>query len=139
MNDAITLNIAFPDNLICEGMVRQVDIPSLAKVSGSKTFTLEFPLLFPGIIGQVTGWTPELVADRAPAGAGGEFTHVKDSLVSLRKVDSTSYRIIALKFFYASHGWLNLVEGGTWSSVFDPTPPEYLGLDIDGPSGNGRE
>lgn len=66
--------------------------------------------------GAVTDWDRKSLAERAPAGAGGTYTHYRPSLISLQQLGDDIFQITNLKMFYESFGWLAIVENGEYAA-----------------------
>lgn len=94
-------------------MLRQIDIPCISKVSDRFEIVFESPLS--AMVGMVEGWDRKLLAERAPAGAGGEYIYYRPSLVSLQEIADELFQIVHLKMFYDSFGWLKIIENGEYA------------------------
>lgn len=68
------IRINFPANLRTEMMLALPHIPCFCKVKGS-IFEISFSDPLPTGCGVVHEWSIEKIDERAPAGAGGEFSH----------------------------------------------------------------
>ena len=124
----LVLKIKFPDDLNYKFLITQKYIPCLCKVKGGLSFEIEFMNPLPAVTGVVEGWTAELICDRAPAGAGGEYTHYNFSLVSINNIEADKYQITSLMMFYEITGWYSVVEDGMWSTPALNTPEELAEL-----------
>ncbi|MBX9409448.1 hypothetical protein K5E40_27705 [Pseudomonas baetica] len=107
------LHIHFPDNLISDDLLRQQRIPCLCKVS--KQFEISFSDTVPESSGIVSGWSREELERRAVAGAGGQYTHYANSLITLSKISEGLYQIIDLEMFYRSFGWCTVFRDGQYA------------------------
>lgn len=94
-------------------MLQQSDIPCISKVSDTFEIVFMFPL--PAMVGEVTEWDRKLLSARAPAGAGGQYTHCRSSLICLEALADGLFKIVSLKMFYESFGWLKILEGGEYA------------------------
>jgi hypothetical protein len=108
------LRIKFPENLITEQLVVQEDIPCLCRVSKEFEVVFEDPL--PEVTGVVAGWDRKMLEQRAPAGAGGRYTHYVPGRITLRKVEGDEFVIVSLSFFYCSFGWCPILEGNEYAT-----------------------
>lgn len=95
-------------------MLKQQDIPCISKISSIFEIAFEAPL--PTMVGAVTEWDRKLLSSRAPAGAGGQYTHYRPSLICLRELKDGTFRIVSLKMFYESLGWLKIIEDGEYAA-----------------------
>jgi hypothetical protein len=110
---SMQLKIELPDNLVVKGLLPQKKIPCLCRIGGSAfELLLQDPL--PQATGTVGGWTQRDIDARAPAGAGGQYTHYCLGMVTLEAVGEHIFNIVDLSFFVDTLGWLPIVEGGEW-------------------------
>ncbi len=65
--------------------------------------------------GIVSGWNREELERRAIAGAGGQYTHYANSLITLSKMSEGLYQIIDLEMFYRSFGWCIVFRDGQYA------------------------
>jgi hypothetical protein len=100
-------------DLTTQRMLKQIDIPCLSKVS--QTFEIVFESPLPAMVGVVEDWDRKLLAERAPAGAGGEYIYHRPSLICLREMAEELFQIVHLKMFYDSFGWLKIIENGEYA------------------------
>jgi hypothetical protein len=121
------LHIELPKNLRVEGMLGQKNIPCLCRIGGGKGFELAFQNPLPEAIGRVEGWDCALIDERAPAGAGGQYTHYCFGVVTLKRVEANLYSIVDLSFFQEAYpGWFPIVTDGAWSTPAPQKTPEEL-------------
>jgi hypothetical protein len=66
----------------------------------------------PGI---VSGWNREELERHAVAGAGGQYTHYANSLITLSKIGEGLYQIIDLEMFCPSFGWCAVFRDGQYA------------------------
>ena len=112
------LLIDFPDTLSTEMLLEQKQIPCFCKVSSD--FSVSFEHLFPNRIeGQIQNWDIEKISNRAPAGAGGEYLYFQHALITLQKLNKSSYNVIELKFFCEGIGWCSIISEGSYGPVGD--------------------
>lgn len=124
---AMFLHIEIPRNLRSEGMLGQKNIPCFCRIGGGKGFDLLFQQPLPEATGRVEGWDCALIDERAPAGAGGQYTHYCFGVVTLERVDVNVYRIIDLSFFQEIYpGWFPIITGGEWSTPVPRKTPEEI-------------
>ena len=109
------LNINFPDNLITASLLQQRNIPCICRVS--TIFEISFQSPLPEAAGTVDGWDRKEIDDRAPAGAGGKYTHYALSQVTLKIVAPNQYQINDLAFFNRTVGWCPIVVDGELSEA----------------------
>lgn len=106
------LKIDFPDNLITDDLLRQVRIPCFCKVAA------EFEILFsdtvPNSSGMVSEWDRKELELRAISGAGGQYTHYANGLITLKKIDESTFEIVDLEMFYRSYGWCVILREGAY-------------------------
>ena len=107
------LNIKFPDNLVTDDLLRQQRIPCLCKIS--TRFEISFSVTIPESTGLVFDWSREELELRAVAGAGGQYTHYANSLITLSKIGQDLYEIIDLEMFYRSFGWCTVLRNGQYA------------------------
>ncbi|WP_095120370.1 hypothetical protein [Pseudomonas sp. Irchel s3f10] len=107
------LNIHFPDNLISDDLLRQQRIPCLCKVSTQ--FEISFSDTVPESSGIVSGWSRDELERRAVAGAGGQYTHYANGLITLSKISEGLYQIVDLEMFYRSFGWCAVFRDGQYA------------------------
>lgn len=74
-----------------------------------------FSETIPDSSGVVIGWDRGELELRAVAGAGGEYTHWANSLITLKELKPGVYEIIELQFFYRSFGWCPIVLNGEYA------------------------
>lgn len=117
------LKIQLPDNLVVKSLLEQKNIPCFCRVRGTS-----FELLFQGPLPQATGvvedWTHKVIDDRAPAGAGGEFTHYCFGMVTLKKAEEHVFDIVDLSFFESTTGWCPIMTSGELCAVRQWNTPE---------------
>ena len=113
------LHIHFPDNLISDDLLRQQRIPCLCKVSTQ--FEISFSDTVPEASGIVSGWSRDELERRAIAGAGGQYTHYANSLITLSNISEGLYQIIDLEMFTEA------LVGALFSEMDNTHPPEISG------------
>ena len=111
------LNIEFPRNMITEELLNQKNIPCFCKVSGDFQISFQEPL--PEVAGKVSEWDRIKLEERALAGAGGEYTHYTNGMITLKEIGLTQYQIIDLSFFCRSYGWCTIIENGIYATPKD--------------------
>ncbi|MCI2245828.1 hypothetical protein L3067_14565 [Xanthomonas sp. PPL568] len=109
----MNLVICFPKNMISEMLIEKQKIPCICKISNK--FEILFSDTVPDVTGIVTDWDRKEIERRAVAGAGGEYTHFANSLVTLKKVGHDTYEIIYLSMFYARFGWCDVFIDGKYA------------------------
>ncbi len=119
------LKIQLPDNLVTQGLLEQKNIPCFCRVRGS-SFELLFQHPLPEATGDVEGWTQKVIDDRAPAAAGGEYTHYCFGMVTLKKAGENVFDIVDLSFFNRTIGWCSIRESGELCEVRQWNTPEEL-------------
>lgn len=107
------LKIKFPDNLITDELIGQVRIPCLCKISTE--FEISFLDTVPESSGIVLDWSREELEQRAVAGAGGEYTHYNNGLITLKKIAEGTFEIVDLEMFYRNFGWCVVLRGGEYA------------------------
>ena len=107
------LNINFPDNLITFDLLKQVRIPCFCKIS--EEFEIGFSDTVPESHGVVSEWDRKELESRAVAGAGGQYTHFANGLITLRKLSGGVFEIIDLDMFYRSYGWCAILTNGKYA------------------------
>lgn len=117
------LKIQLPDNLVVQGLLVQKNIPCFCRVRGT-SFELLFQGPLPQAVGVVEGWTHKVIDDRAPAGAGGEYTHYCFGMVTLKKAEENVFDIVDLSFFESTIGWCPILEKGELCAVRQWNTPE---------------
>lgn len=111
------LKIEFPDNLITGDLLRQVRIPCFCKVS--KEFNISFSNTVPESSGTVLEWDRKELELRAVGGAGGQYTHYANSLITLRRESENIFQIVDLEMFYRSYGWCVVLRDGVYAPPGD--------------------
>ncbi|WP_169392510.1 MULTISPECIES: hypothetical protein [Psychrobacter] len=103
------------------------DIPCLCKVRGDK-FLVEFVTTHTKIEGTLKNWSINALNDRAPSGAGGEYTYYQYGLISIKYIDKTNYKVLSLNLFFNDHGWLPFIENEGYATPkqFWDDEPEWL-------------
>lgn len=103
------------------------DIPCLCKVRGNK-FLVEFITTYTKIEGTLRNWSLNALNDRAPSGAGGEYTYYKYALISIKYIDEANYKVLSLSLFFNDHGWLPFIENEEYATPkqFWDDEPEWL-------------
>lgn len=101
-------------DLTAQAMLKQQDIPCISRVS--RDFEIVFESPSPTMVGVVTEWDSKLLSARAPAGAGGRYTHYRPSLICLHELEDGLFKIVSLKMFYESFGWLQIIHNGEYST-----------------------
>jgi hypothetical protein len=114
----LKLHINIPDNLVNRQLLAQKDIPSVCLIGTTFEVHLQAPLT--KAVGTVQDWDRQSIEDRAPAVAGGNWTHHRNSLITLRAVSAGVYEILDLAVFYEAHGWLKILADGAYA------PPQDL-------------
>jgi hypothetical protein len=91
-------------------------IPCFCKVKGS-IFEISFSDPLPTGCGVVHEWSIEKIDERAPAGAGGEFSHFCFGTVTLEPTVEDTFQIVDLSFFKTSFpGWFPIVAAKEWAT-----------------------
>jgi hypothetical protein len=80
---------------------------------------LLFQAPLPQAQGHVEGWTHKDIDARAPAGAGGEYTHYCFGMVTLNKTKEHLFNIVDLAFFSDTLGWFPVMDDG---KLAEPRP-----------------
>lgn len=111
------LKIDFPDNLITDELVLQKQIPCFCKVSNE--FVISFSDTIPESSGIVLDWDRRDLELRAVAGAGGQYTHYANSLITLKRIGSNVFEIVDLEMFYRSYGWCVILLNGAYAPPRD--------------------
>lgn len=119
------LKIQLPDNLVVQGLIEQKNIPCFCRVRGT-SFEILFQDPLPQALGNVEGWTQKMIDDRAPAGAGGNYTHYCFGMVSLKKAAEDVFEIMDLSFFESTNGWCPIMKGGELCEAMQWNTPEEL-------------
>jgi hypothetical protein len=101
------LKIELPRNLLAQQLVRQSDIPCVCRIGRTFEIRLDAPL--PPAVGTVEDWDRDALEERAPAGAGGEWTHHRNGRITLRPVAEGVYEIEHLALFYEGFGWVPVI------------------------------
>lgn len=117
------LKIQLPDNLVVQSLLEQNNIPCFCRIRGS-SFELLFQDPLPQATGNVDGWTHKIIDDRAPAGAGGEYTHYCFGMVTLKQSGEHVFDIMDLSFFKSTIGWCPIMVGGELCEVREWNTPE---------------
>ncbi|WP_432219469.1 hypothetical protein ACREYJ_12340 [Pseudomonas kribbensis] len=107
------LNIDFPENMITDALLEHARIPCLCKVSSA--FEISFSDTVPESSGVVSDWDRSELDLRAPAGAGGQYTHYSNGLITLEKVAKGIYRIVDLEMFNRCVGWCAVLKDGEYA------------------------
>lgn len=107
------LTIDFPQDLRTEAMLQHVRIPCLCKVAAD--FAIAFAVTVPPSEGLVSGWDRRELELRAVAGAGGEYTHYSQGLITLEMIGERTYRIVDLEMFYTRFGWCAVIRDGEYA------------------------
>lgn len=110
----MNLNIAFPNNMVAGDLVRQERIPCMCKVA--EDFEIHFSEIIPDTVGVVTGWDRRELEIRAPAGAGGEYTHYSFGMITIKEISLGIYKILELEMFNRSFGWCHVISGGEYAA-----------------------
>ena len=95
-------------NFVTDRLLIQRDIPCLCKIGID--FILSFSSPLPEAEGKVIGWDRRMIEDRAPAGAGTEYTHFSPGLISLIEIHHGQYEISDLSIFNRSVGWCSVFK-----------------------------
>ena len=103
------LKIEFPDNLRTESLIKQANIPCLCKI-GKKGFEIEFRDPQQHTVGLIETWDMQEINNRSPAGAGGEYIHYSDGLITLEPIHQDCFEVIGLDFFCGSSGWHPIIR-----------------------------
>ena len=120
------LNIILPENLYTKSMLELAHIPCFCKKGGGK-LELSFLHPLPEATGLVCDWESEKIDERAPAGAGGIYTHFGFATVTLKKIDKENYTIVDLSFFETCYpGWFPIVKDGEWAEPVSINTPEEM-------------
>lgn len=120
------LNIVLPDNLGTELMLNVSHIPCFCKKGGGK-FELSFLHPLPEATGLIHDWDAAKIDQRAPAGAGGIYTHYGFGTVTLEKIDKENYKIIDLSIFKTTYpGWFPIIKDGDWAEPVAANTPEEM-------------
>ena len=106
------LHVNLPKYLTSRALVLQKSIPCTCRICSVFELSLLEPLL--KVHGTVEGWDSKEIAQRAPAGAGGKYTHCHAGLVTLLEIDQNLFEIRSLSMFYDAYGWLPIVEDGEY-------------------------
>lgn len=77
-------------------------------------------------MGNVEGWTQKVIDERAPAGAGGEYTHYCFGMVTLKRAGEHVFDIVDLSFFKSTIGWCPFMANGELCEVRQWNTPEEL-------------
>lgn len=107
------LKIEIPNNLTNSRLLQQVDIPCVCYIGKSFEIHLESPLS--PTTGVIDDWDRKALEERAPAGAGGLWTHCRHGRMTLRSASEGVYEIMNLDMFYEGHGWLPIIAAGTYA------------------------
>ncbi|MGR9229521.1 hypothetical protein [Rhizobium leguminosarum] len=117
----MNVELTIAKNLLTETLLVQRGIPCLCRIRG-----LEFEIAFvdplPAANGKVSDWDHKKIDERAPAGAGGKYTHYCFGTVSLTPLGDDKYEVVDLAFFNRSVGWCPIVidrEYGPGGSFWD--------------------
>ncbi|MCX2546627.1 hypothetical protein [Pseudomonas sp. COW5] len=113
----MNLIIDFPENMITDELLKHERIPCICMVSNK--FEISFSVTVPESTGLVSGWDRTELDLRAVAGAGGQYTHYAQSLITLEKVDDGVYKIIDLEMFNRLFGWCAVLQGGEYAPPGD--------------------
>ncbi|MDF3848009.1 hypothetical protein [Achromobacter denitrificans] len=111
------LKIKFPKDIRTGYLLSQERVPCLCKVS--KEFEVSFSDTVPESSGVVFEWDRKELELRAIAGAGGQYTHYANSLITLKEIDVDTYQIIDLEMFYARFGWCVILKNGEYARPGD--------------------
>ncbi|ELY3761622.1 hypothetical protein SMX63_003744 [Cronobacter universalis] len=120
------LEINFPENLITGKLSEQKNIPCVIQVSDK--FRVLFSTAVPCTEGIMHEWDRKLLEDRAPARAGGIYTHNEPALITLNKKTEDSYKVIELHIFYNDFGWCPIIINGDYA-----VPVKFWDSDEDDP------
>lgn len=107
------LRIELPHNIVSQQLLRQREIPCVCYIGKSFELRLESP--FASAVGVVDDWDRMALEERAPAGAGGQWTHCRHGRMTLRKISDGVYEVRELAMFYEAHGWLPVICDGTYA------------------------
>ena len=111
-NNVMKLIINFAKDLLSQSLVQQKNIPCLCKIGIN--FEVHFPCLQYEKFGLVEDWDRKELEWRAPAGAGGAWTHHRCCLISLEPVSDGVYKIEDLSMFYEDMGWLPVLKNSIY-------------------------
>lgn len=121
------LHIELPNNLAAQSLLAQKHIPCLCRIGGGPLFELLFQDPLPIALGHMEDWSNEMIDARAPAGAGGKYTHYCFGTVTLERIETHLYRVIDLSFFERLHpGWFPIVKDGEWCEPVPRHTPQEL-------------
>lgn len=120
------LNINFPDNLIVESLLSLGEIPCVCKIRGGLSFEIEFLYPLPEAAGFVENWNVDDINKRAPAGAGGKYTHYCFGQIELKKIHENEYQVVNLKFFSEYRGWLGILSNSKLCEEYQSEEPDWL-------------
>ncbi len=109
----IELRIA--KNLVTSSLLEQQDIPCICRVAGE--FEIDFASPLPDAHGVVSNWDRTKLNERAPAGAGGKYTHYCFGKLSLAPIEGDKYRVLSLSFFNRTVGWCPIIIDGDYGPV----------------------
>ena len=91
----LKVTVNFDDNLYTKKILEVNNVPCLCKISS--TFEIDFLEAIPQVTGKVLNWNHKDIDARIPAGAGGDYTHYKFSMISISKMDKNLYIIASLE------------------------------------------
>lgn len=111
------LKIDFPKNMITDNLLRQERIPCLCKIA--RDFEICFSDTVPNSSGVVLEWDRGELELRAPAGAGGKYTHYSNGLITLGLNNDDFYEIVDLDMFYDNLGWCAVVRNREYAPPGD--------------------
>lgn len=107
----LRLRIALPDSIGIQDALRQKNMPCFCRIKGS-VFQMVFQEPLFDSEGTVEEWVQEVIDRRAPAGAGGEYTHHCYGMVSLKNLEENFFEITDLSFFKNPFGWCQILMDG---------------------------
>ncbi|CAM9350901.1 hypothetical protein [Acinetobacter bereziniae] len=121
----LKVNVNFDDNLYTKKILEVNNVPCLCKISS--TFEIDFLEAIPQVTGKVLNWNHKDIDARIPAGAGGDYTHYKFSMISISKMDKNLYIIEKLSMFDLwSGGWINIIENREYTELIEEGEPDWL-------------
>ncbi|MBB6488461.1 hypothetical protein [Rhizobium lusitanum] len=111
------IELTIAKNLVTRALLEQKGIPCVCRVGLGHDFEIDFIPPLPEAHGIVSNWDRKKIEERAPAGAGGRYTHYCFGKLSLMPIEGRKYAIVDLIFFYEDFGWCPVVVDGEYGPI----------------------
>ena len=81
-----------------------------------ENFRVTFTLPLFEMISHIRTWERCKLEQVAPALAGVNYSHHYHGLITMERLTEGEYRVVDLKFFYRSVGWIQVVKNGDYAT-----------------------